>query len=296
MGSAIPIAVLGALACCSSGVRAQEVPSAPPAPAEQVPAPTPSPEPLPLAEKPAIEEVTQKNPRANCLEPPPVVEWEDYHGPFAKTIGIFAQQLERGSVPAPKPHFKPGAVLCTLPLSGKFKLFVWQSFSPAVLITAGFNAGIEQAQNVDPSYGQGAQGYAKRYAAQMADHANGVFFKYVVYPTIFREDPRYYRLAQGPVTHRFFHAVGHAVIAHHEDGTHTFNFSEWLGGASAVALSNTYHPDNKRGWGPGAQAVATGVAWDAGFDVLREFWPELARKFHLPYRGQPQPPPPAPKN
>ena len=222
------------------------------------------------------------------------MEWEDYHGPLAKTIGIFAQQLERGAVPAPTPHFKPGAVLCTLPLSGKFKLFVWQSFSPAVLITAAFNAGVDQAQNNDPSYGQGFQGYAKRYAAQMADHANATFFKFVVYPTIFREDPRYYRLAQGPVMHRFAHAVGHAVIAHHEDGSHTFNYSEWLGNASGVALSNTYHPDNKRGWGPGAQRVAMSVANDAAFDVLREFWPELARKFHLPYRGQPQPQPPPP--
>jgi hypothetical protein len=27
------------------------------------------------------------------------------------------------------------------------------------------------------------------------------------------------------------------------------------------------------------------VLQDMGFDVLREFWPELARKFNLPFRG-----------
>ena len=64
------------------------------------------------------------------------------------------------------------------------------------------------------------------------------------------------------------------------------NFSEWLGTTSAVALSNVYHPDNRRGFGPSAERVVISVAQDAGFDVLREFWPEIARKFKLPFRGE----------
>jgi hypothetical protein len=35
--------------------------------------------------------------------------------------------------------------------------------------------------------------------------------------------------------------------------------------------------------------VVTGVAQDAGYDVLREFWPEITRKFKLPFRDKPQP-------
>jgi hypothetical protein len=81
----------------------------------------------------------------------------------------------------------------------------------------------------------------------------------------------------------------HSVVAYREDGAQMFNFTEWLGTTSAVVLSNTYHPDNKRGLGPTATRVVYNVGEDMGFNVLREFWPEIARKFRLPFRGQSEP-------
>lgn len=65
-----------------------------------------------------------------------------------------------------------------------------------------------------------------------------------------------------------------------------FNFSEWLGTSNVVALANVYHPDYKRGFSPAAQRLGFSVLDDSGFDVLREFWPEIARKLSLPFRGQ----------
>ena len=75
-------------------------------------------------------------------------------------------------------------------------------------------------------------------------------------------------------------------MAHRENGTQMFNFSEWLGTTSAVALSNLYHPGNQRGLAPAARQVSYGVIGDMGFDVLREFWPEIARKLSLPFRDR----------
>jgi hypothetical protein len=80
--------------------------------------------------------------------------------------------------------------------------------------------------------------------------------------------------------------VKHAVVAHREDGTAMPNYSEWLGTTSATALSNVYHPDHRRGFAPTAEGVGSAVAQDIGFDVLREFWPEIARKFKLPFRDE----------
>jgi len=232
-----------------------------------------------------LPEVLQKNPAAQCLEPAPFLRWQDYQGPFAKTVGVFARRLERRSVHAPQ--YKPGAVLCTLRLKDKFRLFVQDASDPVTFLSAGFNAGISQAENDDPSYGQGAAGYGKRFGTNMAGQASSEFFKDFAYPTIFSEDPRYYRLGQGSKRQRFLHAVEHAFVAHRENGTRMFNFSEWLGTTSAVLLANTYHPDNRRGFSPNAQRVGYAVASDAGFDILREFWPEIARKFKLPFREQP---------
>jgi len=223
-----------------------------------------------------------------CVQPPPVVSWSDYQGPLAKTVAIFGRRLDRRSVHAP--HYKPGAVLCTLTVKDKFIFFLQDSVEPANFLAAGFNAGISQAENDDPSYGQEAGGYGKRFGASLADQSSGEFFKDFVYPSIFSEDPRYYRMAHGSFGKRLFHAVSHSVVAYHdEDGTRMFNFSESLGTASAVVLANTYHFDNRRGFGPAAERFGYAVGWDTGFDVLREFWPEIARKFKLPFRDQHEP-------
>jgi len=216
-----------------------------------------------------------------------MVRIEDYNGPFQKLVGTFAGPLERKSVSSPR--YKPGAKLCTLTPKGKFILFVKDSYDPVNFLASGFNAGLDQAEDSDPSYGQGAEGYGRRFGAEFVGEASSRFFKEFAYPSIFSEDPRYYRLAHGPAGRRLLHAVEHAVVAHRDDGKRMFNFSEWLGTTSAVVLSNTYHPDNERGFSPAAQRVTYSILQDVGFDVLREFWPEISRKLKLPFRGESPP-------
>jgi hypothetical protein len=246
----------------------------------------PVPQGLPAANVPLPEE-TSKNATAPCFEPPPMVRLQDYNGPLKKTVGIFARKLERKAVKPP--HYKPGAILCSLELKDKFVLFVMDSIDPVSFLEAGYNAGLAQGQDDDHSFGQGVPGYAKRFGASFTDQASSKFFTEFAYPAIFSEDPRYYRLGNGGAGKRFLHAVTHAVIAHRDNGKRMFNFSEWLGTTSAVVLSNTYHPDNERGFAPAAQAVASSVIQDVGFDVLREFWPEISRKFRLPFRDESDP-------
>ena len=92
--------------------------------------------------------------------------------------------------------------------------------------------------------------------------------------------------ACGTTRRRLLHAAEHSVVAHKEDGSQMFNFSEWLGTVSGASLANLYHPGNRRGFSPTAERVGYAVASDIGFDVLREFWPEIARKMKLLFRGQ----------
>jgi hypothetical protein len=219
-----------------------------------------------------------------------MVRIEDYDGPFKKMVGTFARPLERKSVSPPK--YKPGARLCTLTLRGKFALFGQDSFDPVTFLGSAFDAGLDQAEGTDPSYGPGAEGYGKRFGAEFVGGASSRFFKDFAYPSIFSEDPRYYRLAHGSSGKRLLHAMEHVVVAHRDDGKRMFNFSEWLGTASTTALSNTYHPDNQRGFAPAAQRMGYAILQDMGFDVLREFWPEISRKCRLPFRGESSPPSP----
>jgi hypothetical protein len=102
-------------------------------------------------------------------------------------------------------------VLCSLELKDKFILFVQDSLDLLTFVSSGFWAGMDQASNRDPTFGQGAGGYGKRFAANFADQASSRFFKDFAYPSIFSKDPRYYRLAHGTVGRRLLHAVGHAL-------------------------------------------------------------------------------------
>jgi hypothetical protein len=243
--------------------------------------------PVPPEEAPIPEQVVE-NPGAPCVQPAPMVRWQDYDGKFAKVVGAFGRKLERRSAanPGNAMHYKPDAVLCTLEVKDKFKLFVVETVDPLTVLDVAFSAGLSQARNSDPQFGQGTLGYAKRFGASLADQASGYFFKDFAYPTLFFEDPRYYRLGHGNAGPRLLHAVEHSVLAHRENGATIFNFSEWLGTITAASLANLYHPGNRRGFAPTAGRVGYAVGSDIGYDVLREFFPEIARKLKLPFRGQ----------
>jgi hypothetical protein len=268
-------AILVAALAGSAAIRAQEMP--------------PNPHP-PVAPADLPGEVVL-NPVGKCVQPPPMIQLQDYDGPFHKVIGTFTQKLDRQSVH--DPHYKPGLVLCSLEIKDKFFLFLHDSVDPETFLSAGFGAGISQAENDDPSFGQGGAGYGKRYGVGYIDEVQFRFFKEFAYPTIFSEDPRYYRMGQGPAGRRFLHAVAHSVVAYNDHSEPMFNLSEWLGEISGTSLSNLYHPGARRGFGPATRAIAIDVAMDIGFDELREFWPEVARKLRLPFRDQSEPPPDA---
>jgi hypothetical protein len=237
------------------------------------------------AESPAsLPAETTESVATPCVPQPPLVRLQDYNGPLKKTVGVFSRKLDLKAVSPP--HGQPGVTLCSLHLDNKFLLFVRDTFEPVTFAAAGFDAGIDQADNRDPTFGQGAAGYGKRFGADFADQASFKFFKDFAYPAIFREDPRYYRMVHGSGRRRLLHAVNHAYLAHRDNGTVMFNASEWLGSASAVALSNVYHPGNERGFGPAAEMVGYSVLEDIGVDILREFWPEISHKLKLPFRDE----------
>ena len=218
-------------------------------------------------------------PCRNMIEP---FDVDDYNGPLNRVVARFSQRVESGTVHLPHNH---GVQPCSMSAGDKFRLFVEDNVDPANFVGSAWDAGMSQLTGDDPSFGQGSAGYGKRYAATLADNASSDFFGTFLYPAVFRQDPRYYRMAHGSVTSRLDHALVHRFVTRTDSGKPTFNFSEWLGTISSKALSNMYHPDNPRGFGPTASRVGFSVGSDMAWDVLREFWPEVAHKFRLPFRG-----------
>ena len=116
------------------------------------------------------------------------------------------------------------------------------SFDYPLVALAGALAGLGQLTGQNPSFGQGIEGYGHRLATSYADQSLGNMFTEGVFPVLLHEDPRYFRRGSGSTMSRVGYALTRVFVTHKDSGDARFNYSEWLGNASAVAISNTYYP------------------------------------------------------
>ena len=106
----------------------------------------------------------------------------------------------------------------------------------------------------------------------------GNYMSEAVYPSILHQDPRYFRRGTGSGCSRFAYAVSQIFWTHRDSGGTQFNYSEWVGNSTAVAISNAYYRDQRTA-GSSISKLAMQIGVDAVGNVLKEFWPDLQRKF-----------------
>jgi hypothetical protein len=160
----------------------------------------------------------------------------------------------------------------------KFKLSAQDAFDPYGFVSAGVNAGVEQAAKDHQQYGQGVAGFGKRYGADFADEAISEIFGGGVYPSIFHQDPRYFRMEHGGVWKRSLYAMSRVVWTKDDIGELEFNGSSVLGDYSAAAISNLYYPAADRTWGQTVQRGSILLLEDSAFNLLKEFWPDVHQR------------------
>lgn len=179
------------------------------------------------------------------------------------------------------PRFKivEGENAPPLTVGQKFKLFRKIALDPSSFATSAFQAGIEQATDSFHDYGQGAAGYGKRFGASFADSTSSAFFNDFFYPSLFRQDPRYFRLGAGTASRRVRYALLQEFVSHTDSGGKAFNYSKVFGAFSAGALANTYYPKSDRGFGLTMSRAGLSLAYGSAAHLIDEFWPDIHRKF-----------------
>jgi hypothetical protein len=161
---------------------------------------------------------------------------------------------------------------------GKYMLSVKSTFDPYTFAFIGFASLIGQAENSEPSYGQGLKGYAKRYGTSYADALIGTFMTTSVAPSLLKQDPRYFQLGHGSIWHRAVYSASRMIITRSDSGNRQFNYSEIGGNLVAAGISNLYHPQDERTFTNTMSVWGTDIMWDAVSDELKEFWPDIRRK------------------
>src|SRR5271169_4595261 len=158
-----------------------------------------------------------------------------------------------------------------LTTGGKFKLVSKNAFDPAIFPFIGFIALVSQAQNSEPEYGQGAAGFAKRYGAAFGDATIATFMTGAVFPSLFKQDPRYYQLVHGGFKRRLVYSVGRILITRTDSGHSQFNSSEIVGNFFAAGIANAYHPAQDRSFVNTVSVWGTDTGWDTMANIAQEF-------------------------
>jgi hypothetical protein len=170
-----------------------------------------------------------------------------------------------------------------LTAGGKFKVASEDAFDRGTVILATFFAGESQWTNANRSFGQGAVGFGRYFGTAYGDLVIGDYMTESVFPTFLHQDPRYFRRGTGSKWSRLGYAMGQIFWTHRDSGGTQFNYSEIMGNSAAVAISTSYYSDNRTAR-DAVSKLGMQVGVDMAANILKEFWPDLERKFHRQHR------------
>ena len=165
----------------------------------------------------------------------------------------------------------------------KFKIASQDSFDRGTVALAALFGGESQLTNQNRSFGQGAAGFGRYFGSAYGDFVIGDYMTEGVFPTLLHQDPRYFRRGEGSGWSRLGYAMGQVFWTHRDSGGTQFNYSEILGNSVAVAISNAYYSDNRTAR-DAVPKLGMQLGVDMAANVLKEFWPEIERKFRRQHR------------
>lgn len=189
------------------------------------------------------------------------------------------------------------ATPATPPLTPKQKwmFFLDETRDPFNIAAAALSAGLSQADNQTPKYGEGGAAYAKRFGAALGDFTSQNLFSDAVLACLLHQDPRYFR--KGPssrILPRVAYSLSRIAVARMDSSRAAFNASGVLGMALGIGVSNLYYPSASRTGTVMATRVGTSLAGWAIGNVAAEFWPDIHQKFFANGFLHRKSPPPVP--
>lgn len=192
---------------------------------------------------------------------------------FETTVAI----LGRRSIFFPDLAASPG------PLTSKQKLelFAAKSTAPSRILSSTISAGIGQARDSLPGYGQGGEGYAKRFGSSVASGASTEFFGTFLFASLFHRDPRYFVILHGGPLRRISYGISRLVVARTDAGTPGANWPGLLGPLFAESLANSYLPAREQTAGRTFRRYGVRLGFTAGSNILKEYWPSIFRSLRI---------------
>jgi hypothetical protein len=215
-------------------------------------------------------------------------------GQSAQSAGQTTGKAEQDNASAPAPGYgqQPKRILGVMPnyravsvgakvppptMKQKFKVATLNSFDYSAFIFNAINVEVPYIERSYPEFGNGMVAYGRYYWRGFLDKTDGNYMTDAIVPTLTRQDARYYTLGRGHWYVRALYAYTRVLITPNDNGRNTFNFSEIVGKGAAAGIGNLYYPSSSGGWTKTGQRWLVQVAVrDGGFNIFREFWPDIA--------------------
>lgn len=228
---------------------------------------------LALAEAGAAQEA----PKPRQLPDVPVAKQENAPPKHENTLHTTIEILGRPSIFFPDLAASPGPLRSTQ----KMKLFLGESIAPSRILSSGLSAGIGQAANSLPGYGQGMGGYAERFGSSMATAASAHFFGTFLLPSLLHDDPRYFVALRGSTGYRIKYAISRIVATRTDAGETAVNWPGIIGPLLAESLATSYLPVNEQTAGRTFRRYGVRIGFTVASNVVKEYWPTIFRSLRI---------------
>jgi hypothetical protein len=207
-----------------------------------------------------------------------------------------AAPISRGAVglqfhpPAPRANPQPSgddllpeapAVQPPTPVE-KFQVFVEDATSPLTFGAAGVSAAIlRDSQHMPPGM---QSSYVALYTSTVAQKESSAFFGKYLYPSLLKQDPRYYPASSDNFWVRAAYAASRLVITRNDAGHATVNTSYLLGVLTSAAVAQAYRPYWRQSTTSTFADFGSTIGSDAGMNIFHEFWPSIRKRLegHTP--------------
>ena len=219
----------------------------------------------------------QQEPKPKDLPDAPAPKQEQAPRKHDTALQATFQVLGRRSIFFPDLAASPG------PLSSKQKLelFADKSIAPSRFLSSAAGAGIHQALNSLPDYGQGMSGYGKRLGSSLATGASTEFFGTFLFSSIMRRDPRYFVSLHGSPLRRIAYSVSRLVVTRTDAGAQGANWPGMLAPLFAESLANSYLPVREQTAGRTFRRYSLRLGFTASANIVKEYWPDIFRNLRI---------------
>ena len=163
----------------------------------------------------------------------------------------------------------------------KFQVFLHSTYSPQTFANAAIDEAVDRMKgdHLNPAYERGMMGASQRYGIELSTNETDIFFQRFLFPTLLKQDPRYFRNPNLKLMPRILYSMSRVVLTRTDNGGETINASRILGSTASRAISDLYVPGERQGLHPLTGCISFDLLRDAGMNLVHEFWPDLRHKF-----------------